>query len=241
MPHSKLAPVILGTVLAASLAPTHASATDGQPADTVALTTAQAGGESVEALQNTAADHRGGGRRKRDRNQYQHWHRRRRPQPTARAQTKGTKPRPLPMQVPPRTPRRTPRAETPRARSHPSTPAVAAASATAHRKRPRGHRSRRRAADLRRPRRRRRGGTGRRRHRARARPGARPAARHPRATSTSPCAPRPRWPSPRGSSFPLSGGKPLGMILLNDGASLTLEGTGNGTLTLSGENKDSKL
>ena len=56
MPHSRLAPVILGTVLAASLTPAHASATDGQPADTTALATAQAGGDSVKTLQNTAAD-----------------------------------------------------------------------------------------------------------------------------------------------------------------------------------------
>ena len=44
----------------------------------------------------------------------------------------------------------------------------------------------------------------------------------------------------RSDSFPTSGGKTVGMFLVNNGASLTLEGTGEaGALTLDGEDKDS--
>ena len=44
----------------------------------------------------------------------------------------------------------------------------------------------------------------------------------------------------RSDSFPTSGGKIVGMFLVNNGASLTLEGAGEtGTLTLDGEDKDS--
>lgn len=233
MPHSKLAPVILGTVLAASLTPAHASATDGQPADTATLATAQAGGESVEALQNTAADTAVEGAENETETNTSTGAVKDAPADSTSA-NEGNKAKTA-TDAGAAEDATSGNAEGAVASKH---AAVAAASATATENAPvvivRGD-ARQTFDDL---------------------AGAIAAAQDGdvielardqvldrqlvisgnldltlRATAEVTIT--------RSSSFPLSSGKPLGIILLNDGASLTLEGTGNGTLTLSGENKDS--
>ncbi|OUN47573.1 hypothetical protein B5G20_02290 [Collinsella sp. An7] len=237
MPHSKLAPVILGTVLAASLTPTHASATDGQPADTAALATAQAGGESVEALQNTAADTAVEGAENETETNTSTGTVEDAPADSASANegNKAETATDAGAAEDAATDATSGNAEGAVASKH---AAVAAASATATENAPvaivRGD-ARQTFDDL---------------------AGAVAAAQDGDVIELARDQVLDRQlvisgnldltlraaaevAITRGSSFPLSGGKPLGMILLNDGASLTLEGTGNGTLTLSGENKDS--